>query len=188
MERTRKRSHIKCNCSAVTVVFITSSDTKYNQMGSYMCTFTRPFPLNIVSFSENLQWQNLTDYILPNWQIFCDNKKQTLLAKTLWICDFHSLWQFWTFSSTSGAATAHMLSTSVQLPPGFCWCLCLPRIPLLWFFFGSTLSSNLLWVLVSLIFCSYQSPVRLPLNPTITVFFLSRDSTWKSHSYLKHSD
>lgn len=53
----------------------------------------------------------------PTGKIFCDNKKQMLFAKTLWICDFHSLWQFWTFSPMSGRATAQILSTSVPLHP-----------------------------------------------------------------------
>lgn len=53
----------------------------------------------------------------PTGKIFCDNKKQMLLAKSLWICDFHSLWLFWTFTPMTDGTTAQILSTSMQLHP-----------------------------------------------------------------------
>lgn len=91
-ENKKKKSHIKCNWSAENVVFIASSNTKYNQMGSYTFTFTRLFPLNIVSLSGNLEWQNLIDYyILPTWQNILWQKETDVACQDSYLCFSQSL-------------------------------------------------------------------------------------------------
>lgn len=81
-------------------------------MGPYTCTHTFPYKfLSLGTYSG----KTLQIISIPTCKIFCDIKKQILLAKTLWICDFHSLWQLWTFSPMTGGTTAQILSTSEQL-------------------------------------------------------------------------
>lgn len=63
----------------------------------HKCVNYKALSLENFFFSENLEKQNLPKDIFPTGKIFPDNKKQMLLAKALWICDFHRLQQFWTF-------------------------------------------------------------------------------------------
>lgn len=103
-------------------------------------------------------------------------------------CSLTSIFAFviFTDTSSSGLFLQRMLEPqhfySKSFPPlcistsGFCYLLYFSSSPLSvfdFFFFGSTLSSNLLCTLVFLILCSYYTPVGPPLNRNIRVFFLS---------------
>lgn len=86
---------------------------------------------------------------LPTSKIFPDNKKQMLLAKALWICDFSQTPVVLDFFFSEGCQS-HSTLTANNFPhlcrsiSGFCWCLYLSRTPLpLWFhtFFRFTLGS-----------------------------------------------
>lgn len=106
----------------------------------------------------------------PNGKIFCNNKKQ-MLPRLFGFVTFIVSGNFGLFLWV--AEPQHRYFRPLRsCTPGFSSCLCLP-LPFFWFLFSSTLPSDLLWVLVFLIFCSYQSPERLPLNLIVRVFFLS---------------
>lgn len=87
-------------------------------------------------------------------KIFPDNKKKMLLAKALWICDFHRNQQFWTYFSPKGAGAAATYSKSFprlcSSTSGFCWCLYLSRTPFP--FFDSFLAPRFLQIYSGLLF------------------------------------
>lgn len=53
--------------------------------------FKGPFPWILFPSLGTYSGKTLQMISFPTGKIFCDNKKQMLLAKSLWICDFHSL-------------------------------------------------------------------------------------------------
>lgn len=90
-----------------------------------------------------------------------------LLAKTL-ICVFHSLWQFWTFSPTSGRTTAQILSTSVQLHP--------------WVLLVSLPSKNsFAFLLISFWFHTFFKFTLGSCFPYFLFILVSRETSPKSH-------
>lgn len=88
-----KKSHIKFNWSAGTVVFITSSNTKYNWKGSYTCTLPLPLWELTVAKLYRLYPSQMAKYFVTIRNRCCQDSLDLWLSQSLAVLDFLSGWR-----------------------------------------------------------------------------------------------